>query len=174
MLASDARGRCAAGRVRLMSPNTSRTLAAHYTDRLVLPAAPKWWKPACSVARPAGVYLHPGIGSEIKSRDLHFQSSGPGASPRRPSGRMVLLMINEAARCLEEGVVSEPADVDFAMIGHRLRRSAADHCVTRLRGRCHRPRHDRLAHSAASHFAPCDLLRKLATTRNLHKPRGKT
>jgi 3-hydroxyacyl-CoA dehydrogenase/enoyl-CoA hydratase/3-hydroxybutyryl-CoA epimerase len=30
--------------------------------------------------------------------------------------RMVLLMINEAARCLEEGVVAEPADVDFGMI----------------------------------------------------------
>ena len=29
---------------------------------------------------------------------------------------MVLLMINEAARCLEEQVVTDPADVDFAMI----------------------------------------------------------
>ncbi|MGA7213047.1 MAG: 3-hydroxyacyl-CoA dehydrogenase NAD-binding domain-containing protein, partial [Terrimicrobiaceae bacterium] len=30
--------------------------------------------------------------------------------------RMVLLMINEAARCLEEHVVDDPRDVDFAMI----------------------------------------------------------
>jgi len=30
--------------------------------------------------------------------------------------RMVLLMVNEAARCLEEGVVAEAADVDFGMI----------------------------------------------------------
>jgi 3-hydroxyacyl-CoA dehydrogenase/enoyl-CoA hydratase/3-hydroxybutyryl-CoA epimerase len=30
--------------------------------------------------------------------------------------RMVLLMLNEAARCLEEGLVAEPADVDFGMI----------------------------------------------------------
>ena len=30
--------------------------------------------------------------------------------------RMVLLMINESARCLEEGLVAEPADVDFGMI----------------------------------------------------------
>jgi 3-hydroxyacyl-CoA dehydrogenase/enoyl-CoA hydratase/3-hydroxybutyryl-CoA epimerase len=30
--------------------------------------------------------------------------------------RMVLLMINEAARCLEERIVDEPRDVDFAMI----------------------------------------------------------
>jgi 3-hydroxyacyl-CoA dehydrogenase/enoyl-CoA hydratase/3-hydroxybutyryl-CoA epimerase len=31
-------------------------------------------------------------------------------------GRMVLLMINEAARCLEERIVDDPRDVDFAMI----------------------------------------------------------
>jgi 3-hydroxyacyl-CoA dehydrogenase/enoyl-CoA hydratase/3-hydroxybutyryl-CoA epimerase len=30
--------------------------------------------------------------------------------------RMVLLMVNEAARCLEEGVAAEAADVDFGMI----------------------------------------------------------
>jgi len=30
--------------------------------------------------------------------------------------RMVLLMINEAARCLEERIVEDPRDVDFAMI----------------------------------------------------------
>jgi 3-hydroxyacyl-CoA dehydrogenase / enoyl-CoA hydratase / 3-hydroxybutyryl-CoA epimerase len=30
--------------------------------------------------------------------------------------RMVLLMINEAARCLEEHIVDDPRDVDFAMI----------------------------------------------------------
>jgi 3-hydroxyacyl-CoA dehydrogenase/enoyl-CoA hydratase/3-hydroxybutyryl-CoA epimerase len=29
---------------------------------------------------------------------------------------MVLLMINEAARCLEGGIVEDPADVDFGMI----------------------------------------------------------
>jgi 3-hydroxyacyl-CoA dehydrogenase/enoyl-CoA hydratase/3-hydroxybutyryl-CoA epimerase len=29
---------------------------------------------------------------------------------------MVLLMINEAARCLEERIVEDPRDVDFAMI----------------------------------------------------------
>lgn len=29
---------------------------------------------------------------------------------------MVLLMINEAAICLEEGIVEDPRDIDFAMI----------------------------------------------------------
>ena len=30
--------------------------------------------------------------------------------------RMVLLMVNEAARCLEEGIVTEPADVDLRRV----------------------------------------------------------
>ena len=29
---------------------------------------------------------------------------------------MVMLMINESARCLEGGIVDDPADVDFGMI----------------------------------------------------------
>ena len=30
--------------------------------------------------------------------------------------RMVFLMINEAARCLEESIVDDPRDIDFAMV----------------------------------------------------------
>jgi 3-hydroxyacyl-CoA dehydrogenase/enoyl-CoA hydratase/3-hydroxybutyryl-CoA epimerase len=75
--------------------------------------------------------------------------------------RMVLLMINEAARCLEECVVNDPRDVDFAMImgtgfapfrGGPLR--YADHIgianVTETL--------DRLSRTTESQFAPCDLL----------------
>jgi len=39
-----------------------------------------------------------------------------GLSRERLRQRMVLLMINEAARCLEERIVEDPRDVDFAMI----------------------------------------------------------
>jgi 3-hydroxyacyl-CoA dehydrogenase/enoyl-CoA hydratase/3-hydroxybutyryl-CoA epimerase len=39
-----------------------------------------------------------------------------GLSREQLRQRMVLLMINEAARCLEEGIVEDPRDVDFAMI----------------------------------------------------------
>jgi 3-hydroxyacyl-CoA dehydrogenase/enoyl-CoA hydratase/3-hydroxybutyryl-CoA epimerase len=39
-----------------------------------------------------------------------------GLSREQLRQRMVLLMINEAARCLEERIVEDPRDVDFAMI----------------------------------------------------------
>jgi 3-hydroxyacyl-CoA dehydrogenase / enoyl-CoA hydratase / 3-hydroxybutyryl-CoA epimerase len=41
------------------------------------------------------------------------------ANPKMPNviqDRLVLIMINEAARCLEEGVISEPSQLDLAMI----------------------------------------------------------
>jgi 3-hydroxyacyl-CoA dehydrogenase / enoyl-CoA hydratase / 3-hydroxybutyryl-CoA epimerase len=40
----------------------------------------------------------------------------PAPDPSRLVDRMVLPMVNEAARCLAEGVVADPGDVDLAMI----------------------------------------------------------
>jgi 3-hydroxyacyl-CoA dehydrogenase len=74
-------------------------------------------------------------------------------------------MINEAARCLAEGVVAAPEDVDFGMIlgtgwapfrGGPLRHAdtvGTTEVVARL---------DELAKDVAPHFAPCDHLRALA------------
>jgi 3-hydroxyacyl-CoA dehydrogenase/enoyl-CoA hydratase/3-hydroxybutyryl-CoA epimerase len=79
---------------------------------------------------------------------------------------MVLLMVNEAARCLEEQIVTGPADVDFAMImgtgfapfrGGPLRH-ADTVGATRLVDAM-----DRLAESGAAHFKPCALLRSMAS-----------
>lgn len=79
--------------------------------------------------------------------------------------RLVLIMINEAARCLAEGVVAAPEDVDFGMIlgtgwapfrGGPLRHAdtvGTTEVVARL---------DELAKDVAPHFAPCDHLRALA------------
>jgi 3-hydroxyacyl-CoA dehydrogenase/enoyl-CoA hydratase/3-hydroxybutyryl-CoA epimerase len=79
--------------------------------------------------------------------------------------RMVVLMINEAARCLEEMIVTEPDDVDFAMIlgtgfapfrGGPLRYADATgvgNIVGELR---------RLADSEGNAFAPCRLLEEMA------------
>src|SRR5207248_3396079 len=81
--------------------------------------------------------------------------------------RMVLLMINEAARCLEEEIVTEPADVDFAMImgtgfapfrGGPLRyadTAGAANLVKQM---------DALVETGVKHFAPCQNLRDLAKT----------
>ncbi len=81
--------------------------------------------------------------------------------------RMVLVMVNEAARVLEEGVVAAPEDVDFGMImgtgwapfrGGPLRyadgRGLAD-IVRRL---------EELAASSGRHFQPAALLREHAAS----------
>ncbi len=114
-------------------------------------------------------------------------------SPRAPTGdnydaatlrdRLVLVMVNEAARVLDEGVVDSPEDVDFGMIfgtgwapfrGGPLRYAdslGATEVVARL---------DRLARDVAPHFAPCPLLREMARDhRAFHsaapqKPSGKS
>jgi len=79
--------------------------------------------------------------------------------------RMVLAMVNEAARCLEEHVVAAPEDVDFGMImgtgwapfrGGPLRYAdslGAETVVTRLQ---------ELAKDNGALFKPCQLLQALA------------
>jgi len=79
--------------------------------------------------------------------------------------RMTLVMVNEAARCLEEGVVAAPEDVDFGMIfgtgfapfrGGPLRFAdtlGTTEVVARL---------ERLAREVAPHFEPCAQLRAMA------------
>ena len=79
--------------------------------------------------------------------------------------RMVLAMVNEAARCLEEKVVRTPEDVDFGMIlgtgwapfrGGPLRYAdsiGAERLVEHLR---------RLEKAQGAFFRPCALLEKLA------------
>lgn len=79
--------------------------------------------------------------------------------------RMVLVMINEAARCLEEAVVDAPEDVDFGMIfgtgwapfrGGPLRFAdtlGSTEIVKRL---------ERLQRDVAPYFEPCTKLREMA------------
>lgn len=67
-----------------------------------------------------GFYLHSKKGKEpvVNPRIDKYKSSAACAKLTREElrTRMVLLMINEAARCLEGGIVEEAADVDFGMI----------------------------------------------------------
>ncbi len=107
---------------------------------------------------------------ERPNPELGFlQTPGKGAAQDDATicDRLVLIMINEAARCLEEGVVDAPEDVDFGMIfgagwapfrGGPLRHAdalgAAD-IVDRL---------DRLHQEVAPHFEPCARLRDMART----------
>jgi 3-hydroxyacyl-CoA dehydrogenase/enoyl-CoA hydratase/3-hydroxybutyryl-CoA epimerase len=115
-----------------------------------------------------GFYVHAGRKDRaVPSTELGFLQ----ATQPRPSDdvtrrdRLVLIMINEAARLLDEGVVASPEDVDFGMImgtgwapfrGGPLRYADALGTAEVVR------RLDQLARDIAPRFEPCDYLRDLA------------
>jgi 3-hydroxyacyl-CoA dehydrogenase/enoyl-CoA hydratase/3-hydroxybutyryl-CoA epimerase len=115
-----------------------------------------------------GFYVHAGRKDRAApSTELGFLQ----AKQPRPSDdvtrrdRLVLIMINEAARLLDEGVVASPEDVDFGMImgtgwapfrGGPLRYADALGTAEVVR------RLDQLARDIAPRFEPCDYLRDLA------------
>jgi 3-hydroxyacyl-CoA dehydrogenase/enoyl-CoA hydratase/3-hydroxybutyryl-CoA epimerase len=115
-----------------------------------------------------GFYLH-GKAKDVRPNPqaIEFVSDlkARAISREELQERMVLLMVNEAARCLEEGVVSEPADVDFAMVmgtgfapfrGGPLRHTDAIGAATLVGAMEHL-----VAHGAAQ-FTPCRLLAEMA------------
>ncbi len=53
-------------------------------------------------------------GSRSMCFGLSEPNAGPGVAPI--TDRLVLPMVDEAARCLEEGIARTPGDVDLAMI----------------------------------------------------------
>jgi 3-hydroxyacyl-CoA dehydrogenase/enoyl-CoA hydratase/3-hydroxybutyryl-CoA epimerase len=150
--------------------HVAQTLAATFRDRMVVPSALSRMVQAGQLGRKsgAGFYLHAkGKAPRLNPRVADYQS--PAAAQPSPTTlweRMVLLMVNEAARCLEEGIVTDPADIDFAMImgtgfapfrGGPLRYAdalGADEAVGAM---------EHLVDSGAAHFAPCALLRTMAT-----------
>jgi 3-hydroxyacyl-CoA dehydrogenase/enoyl-CoA hydratase/3-hydroxybutyryl-CoA epimerase len=88
-----------------------------------------------------------------------------GSSAEAMVDRVILPMINEAARCLAEGVVGAPEDVDFALVlgtgwapfrGGPLRHADArgvGDIASRL---------EELTREVAPHFNPCERLRAMA------------
>jgi 3-hydroxyacyl-CoA dehydrogenase/enoyl-CoA hydratase/3-hydroxybutyryl-CoA epimerase len=96
-------------------------LAKKFHDRMFVPAALPKMLEAGLLGKKAGkgFYVHPPKGEPDVNPaidDLHHDASCAKLTRDELRTRLVLLMINEAARCLEEGVVAEPADVDFGMI----------------------------------------------------------
>ncbi len=104
------------------------------------------------------------------SRGTGTRSADGSSTPKRSArdditNRLVFLMVNEAARCLEEKVVSTPEDADFGMMmgtgfapfrGGPLR--FADHFgLKKLVAEM-----DGLQARAGDKFVPCDLLRQHA------------
>lgn len=152
-----------------VSLHVAETLAKKFSDRLRVPESLRRMVADGLLGRKSGrgYYLHnkgkepvpnPQAAAYVLSDMAHT------ISREELQERMVFLMVNEAARCLEEQIVSDPADVDFAMImgtgfapfrGGPLRYTDAVSATT-LAGAM-----NQLVASGAAHFAPCDLLAEM-------------
>jgi 3-hydroxyacyl-CoA dehydrogenase/enoyl-CoA hydratase/3-hydroxybutyryl-CoA epimerase len=150
--------------------HVAQTLAASFSDRMTVPESLVKMTQAGLLGRKSGrgFYVH-GKSKEAmpNPQTAAFVRDRRAANwPRlKLQERMLLLMINEAARCLEEGIVSDPADVDFAMImgtgfapfrGGPLRYADALGAMKLVGAMEH------LVDTGAPDFKPCALLRTLA------------
>ena len=129
-----------------------------------------------------GFYIHDkrSKGSVVNTDAERFKKSTSAAALTRHElrMRMVFLMVNEAARCLEEGIVGEAADVDFGMVmgtgfapfrGGPLRYADAAG-VPQLVEEMYK-----LAARGERQFAPCALLEKMAAQQQKFYPqKGKS
>ena len=152
--------------------HVAQTLAASFGDRMKVPVLLGKMVEGGLLGRKngRGFYLH------SKSKEAEPNPAGAALVQSRSAAnlsreelqeRMVFLMVNEAARCLEEAVVTEPADVDFAMImgtgfapfrGGPLRYADALG-LEKIVGAM-----DFLVDAGTPQFEPCGLLRNTAAS----------
>lgn len=152
-----------------VSLHVAKTLSAHFGKRMEIPAVLGRLMDAKMLGRKSGsgFYVHVKRDAHPNPATSRFAEdrSAAGFSRDELQERMVLLMVNESARCLEEKIVDAPEDVDFAMIngtgfapfrGGPLRYAdllGAERIVGAL---------DNLVDRGAAHFAPCELLKQMA------------
>jgi 3-hydroxyacyl-CoA dehydrogenase/enoyl-CoA hydratase/3-hydroxybutyryl-CoA epimerase len=91
------------------------TLAQHFPDRVALPDLVRELVQNEELGRKSGRGFYVHEGGEARVPMLHAPHKSGHFSADELQQRMVLLMVNEAARCVEEGVACA-ADVDLAMV----------------------------------------------------------
>jgi 3-hydroxyacyl-CoA dehydrogenase/enoyl-CoA hydratase/3-hydroxybutyryl-CoA epimerase len=153
-----------------VSLHVAKFLAAKFSDRMNVPAVLDKMIEAglLGCKNGSGFYRHNPAGQASLNPQVStfVQNSSARGLPREElQERMVFLIVNEAARCLEEQIAAGPAEIDFAMImgtgfapfhGGPLR--YADSLVLeKVTGAM-----DALVDHGAVHFEPCALLRNLA------------
>jgi 3-hydroxyacyl-CoA dehydrogenase/enoyl-CoA hydratase/3-hydroxybutyryl-CoA epimerase len=163
-----------------VSLHVAGTLAAHFGDRMKVPDCLRKMTGAGLLGRKSGngFYLHekskearpnPGVSTHVlsqKAREITREEL---------QERMVFLMVNEAVRCLEEQIVTDPADVDFAMImgtgfapfrGGPLRYTDTVGAARLVGAMNH------LVASGTAHFEPCKLLAGMAASGEKFYPKA--
>jgi 3-hydroxyacyl-CoA dehydrogenase/enoyl-CoA hydratase/3-hydroxybutyryl-CoA epimerase len=105
-----------------VSNHVAADLASKFSDRMHVPEVLTKMLADGLLGKKSGkgFYIHSKNANEPRINPYidRYKTDAPYARLTREelSNRMVLLMINEAARCLEGGIVEDPADVDFGMI----------------------------------------------------------
>ncbi len=104
-----------------VASDVAQTLCAAFPDRMKMPGIFAQLPEAEFKGRKGGKGFyeyrkgrHAGVNPVVLR--LREREDKAGSSREELRKRMVLLMINEAAMCLEERIVEDPRDVDFAMI----------------------------------------------------------
>jgi len=159
-----------------VAEDVAATLAAAFPDHMRVPPILARMVAAGLLGRKSGrgFYIHDKGKAAPNPDAARHREPGAAASPDRAAmqRRMVLLIVNEAARCIEEKVVAEPADVDFGMImgagfapfrGGPLRYAdtlGAAAVVEALTAEAAR---------SGAYFTPCQLLREMSqSNRRFH------
>jgi 3-hydroxyacyl-CoA dehydrogenase/enoyl-CoA hydratase/3-hydroxybutyryl-CoA epimerase len=152
-----------------VSLHVAETLAGHYHRRMAVPEVLSRLVKRGHLGRKSGegFYLHRDKEAVPSEDAAHFVKDDSAANLDRVDLelRMVLLMVNEAARCVEEGIVSGPEDVDFAMIMGAgfapFRGGPLRHADTLGVAKVVRAMNE-LVDEGEERFAPCALLKDLA------------
>jgi 3-hydroxyacyl-CoA dehydrogenase/enoyl-CoA hydratase/3-hydroxybutyryl-CoA epimerase len=114
----------------------------------------------------AGFYKYEGKQqTPSESLEQWRQDSGEKFGLENLTNRLVYLMVNEAARCLEENVVATPADADYGMIlgtGFPIFRGGPLRFAESIGLKKVVTDMDGIHSRAGEKFAPCDLLRQHA------------
>ncbi|HEX5176303.1 MAG TPA: 3-hydroxyacyl-CoA dehydrogenase NAD-binding domain-containing protein [Chthoniobacteraceae bacterium] len=151
-----------------IAADVARTLAAAFPDHIKVPPLLAEMERRGLLGRKSGrgffEYKKKRTPTPCKEAE-QLRSSRPSATREGDlEPRLVLLMVNEAARCLDEKVVEAPADADFGMVtgtgfapfrGGPLRYADAlgtQKVVDQLQ---------RLADAGSGHHAPCARLREM-------------
>jgi len=153
-----------------IAADVAMTLAARFSDRLRVPELLEKMVAKGWLGRKSGrgFYVYSGKGKAAPNPELDFvrRSQDDAALDRAElQKRLALLIVNEAARCVEEKISAGPEMVDFAMVmgtgfapfrGGPLRYAEAfglRRAVDEL---------DRLCALAGPRYVRCDLLKQLA------------
>ncbi|HEY5037171.1 MAG TPA: 3-hydroxyacyl-CoA dehydrogenase family protein, partial [Chthoniobacterales bacterium] len=92
------------------------TLEKAFGARAATPAILQKMRAAKMLGRKTGSGFYKYEGKTQSPNESLQEWRGSGASEQDLAQRLIFLMVNEAARCLEEKVVASPEDADYGMI----------------------------------------------------------